>query len=271
MTDGATRRTAARRNGTARLVRGAAPWRHRAKLVRGAAPWRHRGGEERPMDDDRRRGVRLGVCGFAGDGDEVDAVAVALAVGEVVAEVGAGGADGLAVGKNADVVPVDLVVAEGGPAVRLGLLDKVFPAAVLGGGEEELAGVGVVKLDFGAAVLVLEEGRRLPVAGELGVVAVEVADAIGGSDVAVPAKALLDGGRRRAVGLGGHERLVAHHHRRAELLRHEVSQDCCRRRSNDGGTREDQGSAACSRHHEDTREAAKHMSTRCATSAARSH
>merc|ERR1711939_678933 len=82
---------------------------------------------------------------LARDTHEVDAVAVAGAVGQVVAEVGAIDADALAIWQHAHVLPVDLAVAEGGPAVRLRLLDKGGPRAVARAVEERLASVRVVK------------------------------------------------------------------------------------------------------------------------------
>jgi len=55
---------------------------------------------------------------LAGDADEVDAVAVAAAIGEVVAKVGAGGGNGLAVLQHTHVVPHDLLVPETGRSGR---------------------------------------------------------------------------------------------------------------------------------------------------------
>jgi len=69
----------------------------------------------------------------AGDGDEVDAVAVAAAVGQVVPQVGAVDAHALAVGKAANKVPIHLRVAERRPAVLLRLAHKL-PAGLEGEG-----------------------------------------------------------------------------------------------------------------------------------------
>ena len=55
----------------------------------------------------------------AGDADQIDAVPIAATVGQIVAEVRAVDRDALSVWQYAHVVPVDLRVAEGGPAVRL--------------------------------------------------------------------------------------------------------------------------------------------------------
>ena len=76
----------------------------------------------------RRPRASLGRLGVAGHGDEVDAVAVA-SVREVVAEVRAIDRHALAVAEAADVVPVDLLVAERRPAVRLGLGDELLEGA----------------------------------------------------------------------------------------------------------------------------------------------
>eukprot|EP00619_Florenciella_sp_RCC1007_P011265 CAMPEP_0205908434 /NCGR_PEP_ID=MMETSP1325-20131115/3214_1 /ASSEMBLY_ACC=CAM_ASM_000708 /TAXON_ID=236786 /ORGANISM="Florenciella sp., Strain RCC1007" /LENGTH=104 /DNA_ID=CAMNT_0053274635 /DNA_START=252 /DNA_END=564 /DNA_ORIENTATION=- len=53
--------------------------------------------------------------------DQVDAVAVALAVGQVVTKVGAVQAHRLAVGEHPHVIPDRLLVAERRPSMRLGL------------------------------------------------------------------------------------------------------------------------------------------------------
>ena len=106
---------------------------------------------------------------------------------------------GLAVGQHADVVPVDLVVAERRPAVDARLLDELLEGPALRRGEELVARVRVVEADLaGSFRLVLEEGRLLPVARELRVVPVEVADAVRRLRVAVPPQVLLDGRRGRA-------------------------------------------------------------------------
>lgn len=56
---------------------------------------------------------------LAGDGDKVNAVAVALAVWEIVTKVRSIHRHGLAVGKNAHVFPIDFIVAEGGPVSHI--------------------------------------------------------------------------------------------------------------------------------------------------------
>ena len=115
--------------------------------------------------------------------------------------------NGLAVGQHADVVPVHLVVAERRPAVDARLLDELLEGPALRRGEELVARVRVVEGDLARRLgLLLEEGRLLPVAGKFRVVPVEVADAVGRLNVAVPPQVLLDGRRGRACvacGLGG--------------------------------------------------------------------
>ena len=116
-----------------------------------------------------------------------------------MAEVRAIHRNGLAVGQHADVVPVHLVVAERRPAVDARLLDELLEGPALRRGEELVARVRVVKRNLaGSFRLLLQEGRLLPVARELGVVAVEIADAVRGLRVAVPPQVLLDGRGGRA-------------------------------------------------------------------------
>lgn len=52
-----------------------------------------------------------------GDRDEVDAIPIPAAVGEIVAEVRARERDALAIRQDAHIVPDDLGIAEGRPAV----------------------------------------------------------------------------------------------------------------------------------------------------------
>ena len=104
-----------------------------------------------------------------------------------MAEVRAIHRNGLAVGQHADVVPVHLVVAERRPAVDARLLDELLEASPFGRREELVARVRVVKRNLARRLgLLLEEGRLLPVARELRVVPVEIADAVRRLDVAVP-------------------------------------------------------------------------------------
>ena len=78
-------------------------------------------------------------------------------------------ADTLAVGQDADVIPVDLAVAERRPAVHPRLLDKVAPGAVARAIEERLASIRIVECDLaGGFGLLLQKGRgTLPVAAIL--------------------------------------------------------------------------------------------------------
>ena len=157
----------------------------------------------------------------ARDRDEVDAVAVARAVGQVVPEMRAVGADALAVGQHAHVLPVDLRVAERGPAVHPGLLHERVPVAIPRAEEERLARVAVVERDLSRRRRLLRQkgGLPLPVAAVLGVVAVVVADAVGRIRVAVPPQILLTRQCAGAVpgALVSHHLLGAHHHGCAEV------------------------------------------------------
>ena len=118
----------------------------------------------------------LAVGGPPGDTYEVDAVAVAGAVGDVVAEVGAVDRDALAVGQDAHVLPHHLLVAERRPPVRVRLARKLLEAAAHRRDEERLAAHAVVVDGLDRAVDLLQEVGRLPVAAVLGVMAVERAD-----------------------------------------------------------------------------------------------
>jgi hypothetical protein len=75
-----------------------------------------------------------------------------------------------AVREDPDKVPNHLLVAEGRPAVRLGLGDELLEGPALGRREEVLAGVAVVELDLARRRgLLFEEGALLgPVPTVLG-------------------------------------------------------------------------------------------------------
>ena len=77
-----------------------------------------------------------------------------------------------------------------------------------GGGGARTAD-GVVVGGLGVAAHLLQIVGRLPVAGVLGKVAVERADAVGSLSVGAPPQPLLDGPAGRAVLLGGHQVLGA--------------------------------------------------------------
>ena len=76
------------------------------------------------------------------------------------------------------MIPVDLLVTEARPAVRLALLDKFIERTVARAVKQRLARVAVVKGELaGSGRLLLKKGgRALPVGAVLGVVAVEGAD-----------------------------------------------------------------------------------------------
>ena len=135
----------------------------------------------------------------ARDAHEVDAVAVPVLVGQVVAEVRAIHRNGLAVGQHAHVIPVHFVVAERRPAVDPRLLHKLLEASPFGRNKQLVARVRVVEANFARRLaFFFQEGRLLPVAGKFRVVPVEVADAVRGLRITVPAQVLLDGRGRRA-------------------------------------------------------------------------
>mmetsp|Transcript_15854 Transcript_15854/g.47653 ORF Transcript_15854/g.47653 Transcript_15854/m.47653 type:complete len:225 (-) Transcript_15854:204-878(-) len=158
------------------------------------------------------------------DGHEVDAVAVAQRVGEVVAQMRAVERDHLAAGQAAHQVPVRLRIAEAQPAVDVRVLHKVLEGAPPGDEEQRLARVAVVegalpKLEVGrlsSLRLLVQEGGRLEIAEGLGLPAIEVADPVGKLPAATPAKVLPHSLRRCPMSLGPHNPLVAHHARRQE-------------------------------------------------------
>ena len=118
--------------------------------------------------------------------------------------------DALPIGQAPNVVPVHLLVPEARPSVRLGLLEVIVHRSADGCGEEELPGVRIVVLGGVLHVYLLQVLRRGPVAGEFGVVPVEIADPVGRLNVASPAKVLLDWHLGRPVLLLAHNRLVRH-------------------------------------------------------------
>ena len=113
-------------------------------------------------------------------------------------------ADALTIGKHAHIIPVDLVISKRRPAVDARLLDELLEGPTSRRGKQLVARVRVVEGDLARRLgLLLEEGGLLPVAGELGVVPVEIADAVRRLDVAVPPQVLLDGGGGRACVIRG--------------------------------------------------------------------
>jgi hypothetical protein len=76
-----------------------------------------------------------------------------------------------------------------GPA----LLEKIVETASLGSGIEQLSGIGIVKIDFPCCRLGFSyEGGLFKRSPGLGIVSVEIADAIGRVTATFPAKILLD-------------------------------------------------------------------------------
>eukprot|EP00636_Phaeomonas_parva_P006647 CAMPEP_0118853576 /NCGR_PEP_ID=MMETSP1163-20130328/2108_1 /TAXON_ID=124430 /ORGANISM="Phaeomonas parva, Strain CCMP2877" /LENGTH=243 /DNA_ID=CAMNT_0006786147 /DNA_START=61 /DNA_END=792 /DNA_ORIENTATION=- len=140
-------------------------------------------------------------------GHQVDAVAVAVAVGDVVPQVRAVHADGLAVRQAAHVLPDHLLVPEAGPAVRAALLLELLEGAADGRAEERLTRDAVVIRGRLLAVDLLEELGLEPVARVLGVVAVEAADVVRRLEGAAPPQVLLRRPGAGAVLLLGHDLL----------------------------------------------------------------
>merc|ERR1712216_1111289 len=92
-----------------------------------------------------------------GDRDQIDAVPVTAAIWQIVAEVGARCRDGLAVFEDARVLPHDLLVAEGGPAVHVRFGKKLVHRAADGCAEERLARHRIVVCRGLSAADLLEE------------------------------------------------------------------------------------------------------------------
>mmetsp|Transcript_20478 Transcript_20478/g.48552 ORF Transcript_20478/g.48552 Transcript_20478/m.48552 type:complete len:211 (+) Transcript_20478:129-761(+) len=166
------------------------------------------------------RARSLAILRKASNRDQIDAVTVAGAVGQVVPQVCAVNAHTLAIGQHTHIVPVDLRVTEARPAVRLALLDEDLPRALLARGEERLARHRVVEGRVACALLLVsQEGRRaLPVAAVLGVVPVVRADAVGQVILASPAQLCLHGLGGGAVLLRRHDGFLAHHARCGKRL-----------------------------------------------------
>jgi hypothetical protein len=86
-----------------------------------------------------------------------------------------------------------LLVAERRPSVGPALLKKVFETAPLWRRVKQLSRIRIEKIDFTCFRLgVINKGGLFKIAAVLGVVTVEIADAIGRVSVAFPAKILLD-------------------------------------------------------------------------------
>mmetsp|Transcript_30066 Transcript_30066/g.84860 ORF Transcript_30066/g.84860 Transcript_30066/m.84860 type:complete len:209 (+) Transcript_30066:133-759(+) len=134
---------------------------------------------------------------------------VAIAVREVVAKVGSGRGDGLAVGQHADVVPVDLIIPERRPPMAHGLLLEILEGPANRGIEQGQAGDRVIEGGDGVWIHLIQEGSLRPVAGKLGIMPVEAADIVCNAAVASPAEVLLHGLVGGAVSLLAHQLLCA--------------------------------------------------------------
>mmetsp|Transcript_6573 Transcript_6573/g.19672 ORF Transcript_6573/g.19672 Transcript_6573/m.19672 type:complete len:219 (+) Transcript_6573:206-862(+) len=152
----------------------------------------------------------------AGDRDEVDAVPVASPVREVVTEVRPRHGHRLAVLEHSRVLPHNLLVAEGGPAVQVGLGQEFVHGAADRSAEQRLARDGVVVGGRLCAAHFLEKVGLLPVAAKLGEAAVVVGDPIGVLDVNVPPEVSLHGSRASTVRFWCHYALVSLYRRAAD-------------------------------------------------------
>lgn len=154
--------------------------------------------------------LRRGGGRAAGHGHQVDAVPVAAAVGQVMAQVGAVDADALAVGQAAHVLPVHLIVPEARPPMRPALLHKRRPGSAAWRLEQQLAGDRVVKV-LARLVGLGQEPRLGPVPRVLRVVAVEAADAVSRLGVTAPPQLFLQRSDTGAVCLLVHDGIRARH------------------------------------------------------------
>merc|ERR1719331_2356569 len=68
------------------------------------------------------RFIRASRWRLAGHADQIYAVAIARAIWKIMAQMSTVDADALAIGQDANIIPVDLAVAERRPAMHLGLL-----------------------------------------------------------------------------------------------------------------------------------------------------
>ena len=119
--------------------------------------------------------------------DDVDAVAVPLAVGQVVPKMGVVHADRLATGKDFDVLPDRLLIPEAGPAMVRGLVEELLPRAAYRGLEEGEGGRRVVEGDGLARRQLPREGSLTkPIAGVLGKLMLVAADVVGRGGCASP-------------------------------------------------------------------------------------
>ena len=118
--------------------------------------------------------------------DEIDAIPVPVRIWQIVAQVRAVNAHCLPVLEHSHAVRQNLCVAERGPSMAHGLVDKVLPASAHRRPEQRLACHRVVEGD-GTCRFLRQKARLLPVTGPLSPVPVEAADSISRLDVAAPA------------------------------------------------------------------------------------
>jgi hypothetical protein len=79
------------------------------------------------------------------------------------------------------------------PAVGPALLEKVFETASLGSCVEKLSSIGIVEVDFTCCRLGFSnKGRLFKISSGLGIMSIEIADAIGRATATFPAKILLN-------------------------------------------------------------------------------
>ena len=78
------------------------------------------------------------------------------------------------VGKDTDIFPVYLSIAEGGPAMALALLDPVIPCPFLGSYKKKLASIRVIKAFFFLAFDLVKKRGVQPVSRILCIMSVEV-------------------------------------------------------------------------------------------------
>ena len=153
----------------------------------------------------------------SGAGYQVDAVSVALLIGKIVSQMRAIDTHGLSTLEDANVCPVNVLIAEAGPSVcpRLGN-EFIKGALVSTETEKRLSGIGIsehnllIGLEFLPSRCHKSTLLRKEVSAVLGVVAVVVANAIGRILIAPPPQIVLDRNGRRAVRLLAHNLFVSH-------------------------------------------------------------
>jgi hypothetical protein len=98
---------------------------------------------------------------------------------------------GFAVGQYSYIVPIHFVIAKTGPTVRSTFHQELLQRATFGCRKEQLAGIGIIKVDFAhrRRLLgnILDEGGLFKVTRVFGIVSIKVANAIGRVAIAIPA------------------------------------------------------------------------------------